>query len=536
VASDVDLKQLAISRRPAAPAMLRTRRHVLTRYVLPCALLAGFLSLVAWASWDVVFPPHRVTVVPVLATRATVAREGTPLFNAAGWIEPRPTPIRVAALAPGVVESLLVVQDQLVAAGDPVAELVKEDAQLAYERAAADLKLQEAQAQEAEAAQRAATIRLEQPVHLEASLREAQAMLAKVTTELVNLPFQTQRAEAQLAYAKANYEGKFAAEGAVTGRAIDAAKSELDAAHALVAELRGRADSLAKEQEALKQMCAAQSQQLALLADERQARDEAAARVQGAAARVDQARVALAEAKLRLDRMTVRAPVDGRVYQLVAEPGTTLTGGMRESFDGSTVITMYRPESLQVRVDVRFEDIPKVTLGQPVEIDNPALAAPLAGKVLFVSSEVDIQKNTNEVKIEIPAPPAVFKPEMLVDVTFLAPPQDDADAEPSEELRLYVPEQLIHTDGGPFVWLADQSASVARRVSIETGGAANGGLVEVTSGLTISSRLIASGHEELHDGARIEITGEATTLASQSSRPPENHRRTMSRLPPGGEH
>jgi RND family efflux transporter MFP subunit len=532
VTSDVDLKQLAISRSPAAPARLRARRHVLTRYVLPCVLLVGFLSLVAWASWDVVFPPHRVTVVPVLATHATVHREGTPLFNAAGWIEPRPTPIRVAALAPGVVQELLVVQDQAVRAGEPVAELIKEDSQFAYERALADLKLREAEAAEAQAAHASAKVRFEQPVHLEASLREAEAMLAKVATELVNLPFQTQRAEAELEYAKANYEGKLAAKGAVTGRAIDAAKSELDAAHALVAELRGRADSLAKEKDALQKRRNALEVQLKLLADERQARDAAAAQVQGAAARVEQARVAVAEAKLRLDRMTVRAPVDGRVYQLVAEPGTTLTGGMRESFDGSTVITMYRPESLQVRVDVRFEDIPKVTLGQPVEIDNPALASPLAGKVLFISSEVDIQKNTNQVKVDIPSPPAVLKPEMLVDVTFLAPPQNDAESEPSEELRLYVPEQLIHTDaGGPFVWLADQSASVARRVPIETGGTSNGGLVEVTSGLAISSRLIASGHEDLHDGARIEITGEEAKLASQSSRPPGTPRPTMSRLP-----
>ena len=98
------------------------------------------------------------------------------------------------------------------------------------------------------------------------------------------------------------------------------------------------------------------------------ARDAAKARVDAARARVEQARVALAEAKLRLDRMTVRAPIDGRVYQLVAYPGTTLTGGMGPvpNADGSTVVTLYRPECCRVRVDVRFEDIPKVSLGQPV--------------------------------------------------------------------------------------------------------------------------------------------------------------------------
>ena len=63
-------------------------------------------------------------VVPVHVARAEVQQAGTPLFKAAGWVEPRPTPILVAALASGVVERLLVVEDQAVETGQPVAELV----------------------------------------------------------------------------------------------------------------------------------------------------------------------------------------------------------------------------------------------------------------------------------------------------------------------------------------------------------------------------------------------------------------------------
>ena len=165
-------------------------------------LLAGFLSLVFWASRDWMFPPRDVWVVPVLASQSAVQHEGTPLFQAAGWIEPRPTPVRVAALAPGVVERLLVVEDQPVKAGEPVAELVKEDAQLAYDRAQANLKLREAELQQVEAAVHAAHTRFEQPVHLEAALGEAEAALADVETELKNLPFETRRAEAQLQFAE----------------------------------------------------------------------------------------------------------------------------------------------------------------------------------------------------------------------------------------------------------------------------------------------------------------------------------------------
>ena len=188
-----------------------------------------------------------------------------------------------------------------------------------------------------------------------------------------------------------------------------------------------------------------------------------------------------------------------------------------EGHDGSTVVTMYRPEMLQVRVDVRFEDLPKVSLKQPVEIDNPALASPLKGEVLFISSEADIQKNTLQVKVAIPDPPPVFKPEMLVDVTFLAPKQPEQTSEPTQEVKLYVLQQLIHQgDGDSFVWLADQSDGVARKTTIQTGAVSSTGLVEVTEGLTISSRLISSGSDGLKDGERINVTSEDPTLGRKT--------------------
>ena len=189
MSNDVDLRELAIDRGGTEQSSIKTRRHVLTRYVLPMVLIVGLLSLMAWASRDLMFPPQPVTVVPVFSTTAEVRQEGTPLFKAAGWIEPRPTPIRVAALAPGVVEKLLVVEDQPVKMGEPIAELVKDDAKLVHDRALADFELRQAELDEANAAYRAAETRFKQPVHLEAALGEANASLAKIETALKNLPF-----------------------------------------------------------------------------------------------------------------------------------------------------------------------------------------------------------------------------------------------------------------------------------------------------------------------------------------------------------
>jgi len=517
----VDLRELAIDRGGTGQPKIRNRRHVLTRYVLPLVLICGFLSLVAWASRDLLFPPKEVTVVPVFSTTADIRQEGTPLFKAAGWIEPRPTPVRVAALAPGVVEELLVVEDQSVKAGDPIAELVKDDAKLSHDRTLADLELRQAKLDEAQAALTAAKIRFKHPVHLEAPLSEAEASLAKVETLLKNLPFEIRRAKSEQEVAQKDYKRKVSLKGNVAEIKIDIAKSKAASAKALVEELGGRIGSLKKERAALVQRRDALKTRLALRADETKAKDEAEARVRAAMARIAQTRVVVAEAKLQLDRMTVVSPIDGRVYRLIAHPGARLGIGsgmaLMAGYDGSTVVTLYRPDMLQIRVDVRFEDIPKVSFKQPVKIDNAALSSPLTGHVLFISSEADIQKNTLQVKVEIPDPPPVFKPEMLVDVTFLAPKQSKQSSEPSQELKIYVLQQLIHQgDGGSFVWLADQSAGIARKTMVETGVVGSNDLVEITSGLTISSRIISGGSEGLQDGDRIKVTGESRVKSQES--------------------
>ena len=516
---NVDLRELAIDRGGSGELRVQARRHVITRFVLPLSLMLGFLLLVVWSSRDLIFPPTAVSVVPVFSSTSQVRQEGTPLFNAAGWIEPRPTHVRIAALAPGVVNQLLVVEDQPVKIGQPIAELVKDDAQLVLDQAKANLALRLAELDQAKAGLAAAETRFRQPVHLEAALGESEAALAKIKTQLTKLPFEIRRAAADLKTLQQDFEGKTASAGVVAGIEIDIARSKTISADAWIGELRDRKTSLGKELQAVQERRNAMNTRLELLADEIKAKDEAAAKVRAAHARVLQANVVLAEKQLQLERMTVVAPMDGRVFRLIAHPGARIGSGMTQmtGHDGSTVVTMYQPHMLQVRVDVRFDDIPKVSLHQQVEIDNAALSRPLIGKVLFVSSEADIQKNTLQVKVEIPDPPAVFKPEMYVDVTFLAPKRSEQDSPQTTALKIYVLKQLIHTDqGNSFVWLADQLKGIAKKTVIQTGDESTNGLIEVTSGLTISSRIISRGADHLKDGDRITIEGEDKT-GTQSS-------------------
>jgi len=519
MATDVDLRDLAVKRETPAGQRVVSRRHVLARYVLPVVLIAGFLAVVGWTAQDALLPRTPVTVVPVHVARAEMQQAGTPLFKAAGWIEPRPRQVAVAALAPGVVDDLLVVEDQQVKAGDPVALLVADDARLVLKACVADVKLRTAELKLAEATRDAAKVRLDQPVHLDAQLAEARAKLAAAETKLADLPYQRRSAEAQRRFAQGDYDGKARAGDAVAGRILEQSRSALDTATALVEQLERQEVSLAAEISALTQRYDALKVQRELATEESRQYEEARAKVTAAEARIEQADVARAEAELQLERMTVRAPVDGRIYRLWGSRGTRLVPGMSadEDRDGSTVVTMYQPEKLQVRVDVRFDDLPQVLPGQPVLIESPAVGKPLEGEVLFLSSLADIQKNTLEVKVAIDSPPEVFKPEMLVDVTFLAPEMPESETAAAEVEQLYVPKQLVEQDeDGSFVWIADQRDRVARRVAITTGRRGNSRLIEVASGLSMADKLIANAPADLRDGQRIEITGEDTALGTEA--------------------
>ena len=522
IENQVDLRELAVDRSEPVARRVLPGRHLWTRYVVPGVLVAGFLGLLVWAAWDLVFPPHKVSVVPVFATTAELRQAGTPLFQAAGWIEPRPTPVRVAALAPGVVVELLVVEDQVVRAGEPIALLVEEDARLAHRRSVSELALREADHDAANAILRAAEVRHQQPVHLDASLGEAEASLARIDTQVRNLPFMIRRAEADYQATRKDYRRKLEVKEIIASVEIDLAQGRLDSALALLEGLRDREASLERERAALLLRRDALGTQRELLTNEIREKQVAASKVKVAAARIERARVSVAEAKLRLDRMTVRSPIDGRVFRLIAHPGAQMGDSMTQMLghDGRTVVTLYRPEMLQVRVDVRFEDIPKVLPNQPVVIENPALASSLAGTVLFINSEADIQKNTLQVKVAITDPPPVFKPEMLVDVTFLAPQRESSDRAPqAEEVTLYVLSGWIHTDDQvAYVWVADPLNQRARKARVQTGASGPGGLVAITAGLNSSSRIIVSGAQSLTDGDRIEISRESAVWSGRISR------------------
>lgn len=511
----LDLSQLALDRSPQGDSIaLKPRpRRWITRYALPIGILLGFVALLGVAAGRRLLPSHRVTIVPVIVKRGDVQQAGTSLFQAPGWIEPRPTAVSVAALAPGVIAELLVVEGQSVAKGEPIAKLIAIDAELRVEQAEATLALRESELNRACAERDAAQVRFDNPVHLQVPLADAQSVLAKTKTELAKIPYLIEVAEAELKFALSSLEGKRAAGEGVARRIVQQAESDHATARAELEELRQRMPHLEREADALSSKVEALQKQHTLLIEERRQLEEAEAKVQSAGALRDEAKLQLRQAELSLDRNVVRSPMDGRILRLIAAPGTRVMGlDMTAGQSSSTVVEMYDPQYLQVRADVRLEDVPMVTRGQPVEIQTASAAGIIRGRVLQSTSSANIQKNTLEVKVELIDPPTTVSPEMLVTASFLAPDVELSDSQATEVERMFVPSQLIQSgDSGSFVWIVDEQDTAQRR-SVQVGDTSGDGLQEVRAGVRVTDKLIASGTEGLSPGSRVSATGDDQTM------------------------
>ncbi len=350
------------------------------------------------------------------------AMQSTRAVQAAGWIEPDPYFVAVAALADGVVASMHVLAGEAVEAGQLIAELVPDDAALALQRTEADLLAARAGLAQATAAQSAAQVDWDEPVERERAVAVATAARQEAESMLAQWPARVRAAESDLARWQEELERLAAAfnnaaaadrERVVLENQVALRQATLDGLHEEESELRARVDRFAAEARA-----AVRAAELRV--NEQQALDAAHAMVAAAQARVADAEVRVAEARLRLDRMTIVAPMAGQVLRRLKSPGDKVMMAMDE-MHSSHLVHLYDPTQLQVRVDVPLADVGQIFVGQRCEVVVDVLPDErFVGEVTRITDEADLQKNTLEIKVHVIDPSPLLRPEMLARVRMLS--------------------------------------------------------------------------------------------------------------------
>ncbi|MEA2708842.1 MAG: hypothetical protein QOF78_1443 [Phycisphaerales bacterium] len=494
----------------------RPRFNFKTRILLPGAILLALLLLIAYTARDSLLPARAVTVVPVVlkdlagtmnamnmpAAGANAAGSGV---LAPGWVEADPFPSSVTALTDGVVKEMLALEGQAVKTGDVVARLVDDDAKLSLAKA-------EAQLAEKQASLDAAQRQWDNPIESTRAVATGEAMVNANRAQLEKLDAEIAVESAKLTQAKEEFSRT---EQATTQRALSEidlirARQQHQAQQATLAAVTAQKRVVAAE-------LAQREAELTAAKENLRLRIADAKTLAEAKAAVNLTKTSRDEAGLRLSRMDVRAAVGGIVMQRHVTPGSKVMFAGDSELSAS-VVHLYDPKKLQVRVDIPLADAAKVGVDQPAQIVVGVLPnQTFSGRVTRIVNEADIQKNTLQMKVAIENPSPQLKPEMLARVRFSGQVTSMTSTQPSSGSQaIFAPANLIHRDGEKAsTYIADRGRGVAIHKTIQLGAAQMDGWVQVVAGLNVGDALIVE-QENLRDGQRVRIVGEASSQSQEA--------------------
>ena len=455
-------------------------------WLLPALLVVSFVAIFLWFMRDRLMPSQLVTAAPVvLLADLEQGEDGEPtrsvtgeppdhavdfsapmLFQAAGWFEPDPLPIRATALVDGVIDSVHVLEGETVSKGQKLASLIAEDADLKL--AASERLLEE--------------IVAEHHMHL--------ATIPAVRAKAESVQGEIEAAEAKLEeLADRDARIRSLSPGTVSDQEVTSARLAVASQKAEVAALKSsRAAELAKL-EAIEAQSAVFE------------------------ARIAAAKVAIAQDELARTRIDIVSPVDGVVLELRAAPGQKKMLAM-DNPESATVAVLFETGKLQARVDVPLSDAAGLMPGQPAIITSDFLPnSEFRGRVTRIVGAADLQRNTLQAKVRVLDPNPRLRPEMLCRVKFLQPSSAIASptARPtasSTERALFAPlTGMIERSGNrASAWVVSADGKRANRKNVTLGDREIDGHIAIESGLFAGEQIILPPHQGLSEGRRIRLT------------------------------
>jgi len=504
------LSRAATDRSPsdddAAKRIAPPRRRWLTRIGVPSAIVLATAALLGYAASDWVVPATEVQVTRAVALpgRATPpARDeaAAVVAQAPGWVEPNPYPIYVSALADGVVERIEVLEGETVQAGQTLVRLIGDDARLALAAARAELARREADLA-------AARTEFDEPVALVRAAAVSRAKLAEAKADLIRLDAEIAREQARFDEFRAAYDRLASLpRESVSLLQLDTTKHRMESQRAVVRATHQRRPGLEALVDAAEAERVAAERDLELKTQRRRDLDEATAAV-------DAARTAVAEAELRLRRMTIASPIDGVVMQRLVAPGDKVRLGI-DGRHTAHVMHLYDPASLQVRVDVPLADAAAVGLGHRAKVVVDVLPdREFEGVVTRVVHLADIAKNTVQFKVAIENPSPLLKPDMLARAKFFGRAEDvardDAEASAASSGLIVAVDRstIVATgDGKAFVWWVSPANNRIERRTVTVGPTRTDGVIEIHRGLNPGDVVVAQPDSDLVAGQRVRIAG-----------------------------
>ncbi len=352
---------------------------------------------------------------------------------------------------------------------------------------------------------------------LESGIVERVHVLEGVAVDKGQVLVELVKEDAQLALQTALAgERRARSERHVAQAALEEARAQLASSRDELERLQRITGRAVSEQDVSRAQFALQTQEAAYNAAE--------ARTEVAAAEVELSEVEVASARLALERMTIVAPVAGRIVELRAEPGKKafLEADDRES---AMVVMMYERGKLQARIDVSLSDAAGLFIGQPVEIATEFLPdRTFRGEVTRIVGMADLQRNTLQAKVRLLAPDDALRPEMLCRAKFFAagsprttsgeiaggsgtmqPDQTSRSGTGRVRRLVLAPVNALDNSANNHaaLWIIGTDSLRLERRDVRTGRFRRDDWIEVESGLLPGERIVLPPHDDLVEGRRV---------------------------------
>ncbi len=184
-------------------------------------------------------------------------------------------------------------------------------------------------------------------------------------------------------------------------------------------------------------------------------------------------------AQANFNNLVIKAPVDGTITQINTKVGEQASA-MKE------VMILQDISSLHTEAYVSEANVASIKIGQSVDYTFDALGPDnhYAGKILTIDPASTVISGVVDylVKAELPQI-AEIKPGMTVNMTILVATKENVLAVPSAA--------VINTGEKHFVRVVDDAKTAAyHQVEVQTGLSADGGLVEIISGLSAGQTIV----------------------------------------------
>lgn len=205
-------------------------------------------------------------------------------------------------------------------------------------------------------------------------------------------------------------------------------------------------------------------------------------------AKVDSILAQLKSAEAVLDNLTIRAPFDGKLGLRQVSVGALIKNGdIITSLDDLSII------KVDFSIPERF--ITTVNIGQQIAATNVAYPEQkFIGEVTSISTRVDVNTRTVQIRAQIPNDDIKLRPGMLMSIIL----------ERNIEQVLQLPESgVIPYEDKHFVFVVE--GDTVKRVDVVV-GRRKPGIVEISDGLLEGTAVVVEGALKLRNGAKVNAT------------------------------